>query len=155
MHGRGLRVITLVDTVGTWVALALTRGWAVCVLLLAITWGLPAEVEGQDPSKRLEERYLKTLDDWVAHGGRFEDVQNTVVWSCGKLVMLTASAREQVGFMASQREEFDLRVDVCTKLTVNRVYQQPEFQKPEIVQLICDQSGVALYTTLCKRSGLR
>jgi hypothetical protein len=127
------------------------------VLLLIVACALSAQSEAQQPtvSEKLEELYFKTLDDWVARGGQIDEVQKSVVETCGKLVMWAASAREKIGFMASQRSEFDFRVDVCMKMTVNRVHKQPEFEKPELVQTICDKSGILLFTKLCKRSGLR
>jgi hypothetical protein len=121
--------------------------------------GLPlsAQSAGQQPtiSEKLEERYFTTLDDWVARGGRIDEVQKTVVETCGKLVMWTGAASEKIGFLGSQRDEFDFRVDVCMTMTVNRVHKQPKFEKPELVESICDKSGILLFTKLCKRSGLR
>jgi hypothetical protein len=127
--------------------------WSVSRALGATCKTSPAAA--QEPSDKLQEHYFKTLDDWVTQGGSLDNVQKTVAGTCGKLVMWAASAREKVGFMASQRAEFDFRVDVCVKMTVNRVYKQPEFEKPQLVQSICDKSGVTLFTMLCKRSGLR
>ncbi len=95
-----------------------------------------------------------SLDQWTNAGGQVKKVQQDLVVNCGKLVMLKASAGERKAFMASDREEFDFRVDVCVKMTVNRVHPQPEFGKPEIVKSICD-GGNETFKTLCKRSGLR
>ena len=53
--------------------------------------------------------------------------------TCGKLVMLTASAAEKATLATSSREEFDFRVDACVKSTVHRVHAQPEFSNPKIV----------------------
>ena len=108
----------------------------------------------QGATDKIEEQSLKTLDDWVARGGPTDQIQKTVVETCGKLVMQTASATEIVGFLGSQRQEFDFRVDVCAKMTINRVYKQPEFQKPELVKMTCE-SPIRLFPLLCKRSGLK
>jgi hypothetical protein len=69
--------------------------------------------------------------------------------------MLTVSASEKVALSTTQREEFHFRVDVCTKMTVNRVHPQPEFKKKEIVKMLCDESKVILFKKLCSGSGLR
>lgn len=106
-------------------------------------------------TETLEEKYYSTLDGWVKGGGQFSEVQNTVVETCGKLVMLTVSASDKVAISTTQREEFHFRVDACTKMTVNRVHPQPEFENKEIVRMICDESKVVLFEKLCSRSGLR
>jgi hypothetical protein len=69
--------------------------------------------------------------------------------------MLTVNASEKLSLTTTQREEFHFRVDVCTKMTANRVHPQPEFEKKELVSMICDASKVALFRKLCKHSGLR
>jgi hypothetical protein len=71
-----------------------------------------------------------------------------VVETCGKLVMLTTDTLEKIALATTQREEFHFRVDVCTKMTVNRVYPQPEFEKKEIIVMICDESKVMLFRKL-------
>lgn len=121
------------------------------MLLLAsgISYAEPSAAE------KLEENYFSTLDGWVKRGGQVSEVQNTVVETCGKLVMLTVSASEKVALATTQREEFHFRVDACTKMTVNRVHPQPEFEKKEIVKMICDESKVTVFRKLCSRSGLR
>lgn len=108
--------------------------------------GLIVPMEGR-AVQAVEEKYFGTLDTWVARGGRVEDVQSTVVETCGKLVMLNATSGERV--------RLHFRVDVCTKLTVNRVHPQPEFQKREIVSMVCDPGKLELFVKLCARNGLR
>lgn len=103
----------------------------------------------------LIDRYFKALDQWVAGGGTLGQIQSEVVENCGKLVMLHATEAEQTSFMTTQRDEFDFRVDVCTKITVNRVHPQPEFDNPKITTMICDESQLALFKKLCWKSGLR
>jgi hypothetical protein len=122
-------------------------------LLLGL-FATAACVEKSD-TVQLEDKYLQTLDDWVKRGGPVNEVQNTVVQTCGKLVMLTVSNSERVALSTTQREEFHYRVDVCTKMTVNRIHPQPEFEKKDIIKMICEESKVSLFKNLCKRSGLR
>ncbi len=116
--------------------------------------GLTVPTEGR-AARALEEQYFRTLDGWVTRGGPIEEVQGTVVWTCGKLVMLDATPSEKVRLSTSEREEFHFRVDVCMQMTVNRVHPQPVLQKKEMVTMICDTSGRPLFTRLCKQSGLR
>lgn len=104
---------------------------------------------------KLEDKYFSALDGWVDRGGKADEFQNIVVQTCGKLVMATANASEVVAFTTTQREEFDFRVDVCAKITVNRSHHQSEFDDLKIIQAICDDSKVPLLGKLCRRSGLR
>jgi hypothetical protein len=108
----------------------------------------------QPTTEKLEDRYFQTLDDWVARGGVVSEVQQAVVEPCGKLVLLTARAGEKVALTTTRRSEFHFRVDVCTKITVNRLYPQPQFKRVEVVNAVCD-GDVGLFARLCKRSGLR
>ena len=71
------------------------------------------------------------------------------------LLDVTANTSEAVAFTTTQREEFDFRVDVCTKTTVHRTPHQSEFDDPKITQAICGDSKVPLLRKLCTRSGLR
>lgn len=105
--------------------------------------------------ERLEEQYYGTLDAWVARGGQIDEVQGTVVPTCSKLVMWTATAGEKISFTTTDRREYDFRVDVCVKTTVHRVHAQPQLQDPRIVQTLCRESKLPLYVELCRRSGLR
>jgi hypothetical protein len=59
--------------------------------------------------------------------------------------------------MTYLRDELDFRVDVCTKMTANRVYKQPEFEKPEIVKMICWDTNRyhRVFVRLCEHDGLR
>ena len=106
-------------------------------------------------TKQLEEKYFQTLDEWVKRGGPASEIQDTVARTCGKLVMLTVSHAEKASLSTTQKDEFDHRVDVCTKMTVNRVHPQPEFKKKEIIEIICDESNVNLFKKLCRRCGFR
>jgi hypothetical protein len=114
--------------------------------------------------RALEQKYFADLDAWVARGPLFQPGEQgndaavkariqPMAETCGKLVMLTASANERALLM-SNRTEFDFRVDVCTKMTINRLHAQPEFQNPELVRVICNSSNL-VFRRLCVRSGLR
>lgn len=102
----------------------------------------------------LDDMYWAKLDAWVNGGGNLQMIQVEVVETCGKLTMITATKSEAAGFLTTDREEFDWRVDVCAKSTVHRVYPQPEFENPEIVNIIC-RSSVELLQKVCKHSGLQ
>ena len=110
---------------------------------------------GKTLTDKPEYKYLSALDGWVGRGGKVNEFQSIVLETCGKLVMVTANASEAVVFTTTQREEFDFRVDVCAKATVNRSDHQPGFDDPKLIQEICDDSEVVLLEKLCKRSGLR
>ena len=110
---------------------------------------------GGASAETLKERYLRALDRWVAEGGKEAEIQESVIRTCGKLVMVTASAGERLGFVTTQRKEWAYRVDVCAKMTANRVHPQPEFEKVKFVKMICDDSKVQLFRELCVRAGLR
>jgi hypothetical protein len=113
--------------------------------------GFTVPMEGR-AARALEDKYFQTLDSWVERRGPIEDIQSTVAATCGKLVMLDATPSERVRLSTTDREEFHFRVDVCTKMTVNRVHPQPEFENRELVSQICKN---AAFRTLCGRSGLR
>jgi hypothetical protein len=101
--------------------------------------------------------YTKRLDAWVSSGGDVKTGQTEVVETCGKLVLSQAGAFERMQLLTFYRAEFDFRVDVCLKMTANRLYKQPEFEKPEMVAMICDDPRPyhELFRRLCQRSGLR
>jgi hypothetical protein len=126
-------------------------------ILILLFFTVLATVAHADKSvtEQLEEKYFQTLDGWVKKGGPVNEVQDTVVKTCGKLVMLTASNSEKTSLSTTQRDQFHNRVDVCTKMTINRVYPQPEFEKKEIVRMICDESKESLFKKLCQRYGFR
>lgn len=124
-----------------------------CLLIFAVFPTLTyAE---KSATEQLEEKYFQTLDGWVKKGGPINELQDTVVKTCGKLVMLTASTSEKVALSTTKKDDFHHRVDVCTKMTVNRVHPQPELKKKEIVRMICDESKEDLFEKLCKRYGFR
>lgn len=104
---------------------------------------------------KLEDQYFSTLDDWVKGGGQVNELQNSVVRTCGKIILLTVSTSKKLSLSTTQKEEFHFRVDVCTKMTVNRAHPQPEFKDKEMVKMICDDSKIIAFKKLCHNSGLR
>jgi len=124
---------------------------AVLACVIVISLGMAAARE------RLFDLYMQRLDAWISAGGDIKTVQAEVVETCGKLILTQARWFERMQLMTFYRDELDFRVDVCTKLAANRLYPQPEFQKPELVTMICDDPNPyhELFRRLCRRSGLR
>jgi hypothetical protein len=129
------------------VALAAT----VAVVILVVSLALAVFRDG------FFDLYMKRLDAWVGAGGDVKTVQSQVVETCGKLILTQAGAFERIQLLTFYRDEFDFRVDVCLKMTANRLYKQPEFEKPEMVTMICDDPRPyhELFKRLCQRSSLR
>ena len=68
-----------------------------------------------------------------------------------RLIFVSAAPDEAKQFAQNkEREEWDFRVDVCTKMTVNRVHRQPEFENPKIVRMICTE-GIQIFREMCRR----
>lgn len=129
--------------------------YIVIAIFLLVGFNDSMAYAGKTLADKLEDKYFSVLDGWVERGGRVNEYQSVVLETCGKLVMVTANASEVVTLTTTQREEFDFRVDVCAKTTVNRSHHQSEFDDPKIIQAICDDSKVLLLRKLCNRSGLR
>lgn len=124
------------------------------VVMLLVLSGLPARAdEGTSAFAVLEGKYFGTLDDWAAGNSGVESIQNEVVPTCGKLIMLRASTAERTAFSTTQREDFHSLVDICTKITVHRKWPQPEFENPEIRKTICASEN-ELLLQLCVRAGV-
>lgn len=102
----------------------------------------------------LFDHYLAGLDTWVQKGGNVATLQADVVETCGKLVMSQSGIFQNFKFLTYARDDLDFYVDVCAKMTVNRVHKQPEFEKPQIVASLCGPSSEAFFRKLCQRSGL-
>lgn len=105
-------------------------------------------------SEKVELSYFKNLDDWVKNGGNVKKVQDIVVENCGKLVMVTVDSVEKLQLSTTKRDEFDWRLDVCVKMTVNRVHPQPEFKNQKIIDMICN-NDVTLFQKMCRQNGFR
>lgn len=105
---------------------------------------------------RLFTFYAQQLNAWVADGGDVKAVQSQVVEACSKLVISQAGLIEQLILITFYSDEFDYRVDICTKMTVNRLYEQSAFSKPDLVNMICEEPIYhGLFQRLCQMSGLR
>lgn len=103
--------------------------------------------------KQIREFYLAKLDKWVLNPEP-ATAQEQVVSSCGVLTIITAPADTAKKFLkGEEREEFDARVDACTKLTAHRAWPQPEFAKPQTVDLVCNR-WTPLLRELCIRAKL-
>ena len=73
-------------------------------------------------SEPLFNLYAGLLDNWVASGAKTSSVQSDVVENCGKQPVATqAGFFGYIAMSTFNREELDFRVDVCSKMTVNRV----------------------------------
>jgi len=105
---------------------------------------------------RLFDLNVHRLDAWVEAGADPKAIQ-TVVENCGQLVMAQAGWFERIQLATYLRDELDFRVDVCTKMTANRVYKQPEFDNPEAVKMICWDTHPyhRVFVRLCEHAGLR
>lgn len=106
---------------------------------------------------KLFDFYMQRLDGWVEAGGDPQTVEAVVIESCGRLVMSQAGWFERVQLATTYRDEYAFRLDVCTKMTVNRLYKQPELEEPELVRMICGDTHPyhELLVRLCKHDGLR
>ena len=120
------------------------------VVLLIVAWKIYLIKYG-DAAK---EFYLARLDHWVATGGDPKTIQQELVENCGKLVSVTSPVLQTIDYLWIDRAEYDFRVDVCVKITANRLYPQPEFQKPELVKMVC-HDGPPLFTEMCERNGIQ
>jgi hypothetical protein len=111
-----------------------------------------------------EQVYWKRLDGWVAllrekppvgaTNDEMREILRPVVETCGKLVMLRAGALGSLSLSTVNRDEFDYRVDVCTTLTVHRVWRQPKLRRRDMVDLVCVNTDKDLFKDLCRRAGL-
>jgi hypothetical protein len=100
---------------------------------------------------------MEKLDSWVKNGGSTNTLTEDLAAPCSNLVLSQAGPLERLELLFIFRDELDFRIDVCAKMTANRLYKQPEFEKPEIVNMICDDPKPfhELFRRLCRRSGLR
>ena len=101
----------------------------------------------------LEQQYWNKLDGYAASSRIAQEDGQVIFDTCGKLVLLTATYLEKAAFSAGlKQEEYDFRVNVCGKATVNMVLPQPEFSEPnkDITDQICNKDGSFIYK-VCKR----
>ena len=105
-------------------------------------------------ASKFERFEFEKLDKWVSERKSIEEVNTVVLPICGKIVSALSTISENVDFFSINRDEWDLRVNVCVQMTVNRVYPQPYFQKLEnIEKKMCRPDGHRFFTTMCRRSG--
>jgi hypothetical protein len=110
----------------------------------------------QPAVEKMQDLYLKRLDAWVAAGGDVNKIQSDVLESCGRMMYLrdpslgTATSKEL-------KDSLDMRIDVCAKITVHRAHPQPEFSKPEIVRIVCQDmvKNEPVIARLCEKAGLK
>lgn len=106
--------------------------------------------EEEQAVEYLQKRYLDKLDEWVKNPS-LETIKTGVQENCMRLIFVSAAPDEAKQFAQNkEREEWDFRVDVCTKMTVNRVHRQPEFENPKIVRMICTE-GIQIFREMCRR----
>ena len=120
----------------------------VIFVLLALT-----VVQIEPFASKLEEMYFQRLDEWVRAKGAIQEVNTVIVPTCGRLVLLLSTIPENVGFLSTQREDWDFHVDMCVQMTVNRVYPQPFLKKAEVIEEICHKNKGRFFATMCRRSG--
>jgi hypothetical protein len=123
-----------------------------CKHLLTITAAF-ALVSTAAFADSLEQQYWNTLDKYAASTQLAQEDGQIIFDTCSKLVMLTATYVEKAAFSAGfKQEEYDFRVNVCGKATVNMVHPQPEFsiQNKDITDQICINDGSFIYK-VCKK----
>lgn len=112
------------------------------------------QIPEADRLKRVKEFYLAKLDKW-AMNAEPTTMQDQVVGSCGMLTIVTAPPDTAKNFVrGEERDEFDARVDACAKLTAHRAWPQPDFAKPQTVDLVCNR-WTPLLRDLCLRAKLK
>lgn len=102
----------------------------------------------------LEESYFKKFDAWVAAGGKVETIEAEVGQTCGKLIFMNSSPTEYARYTADKREDFDMYMDMCIKITVNRVHKQDFSANQKMVDAACKYS-LPIIAKVCDRAGLK
>lgn len=105
---------------------------------------------------KLENVYLERLDKWVSDGGNVGHLQEKVVTNCGKLFYIHVDPNRISILSTEERDKYDTLIDMCTKITVTRVYPQPEFESPENIELICTNVATEhpIFIKLCQKAKL-
>lgn len=125
-------------------------------MVAALALALASPAAAQSPQlEKLRALYLSRLDTWVTTGD-MKVIQEEVVGNCGKLMYLRDPS---LGSAASKelQETMDMRIDVCTKITVHRVHPQPEFSKPAINKIVCGDmpKNEPVIGVLCEKAGVK
>ena len=104
-------------------------------------------------AKKLEQKYWSILDSY-ANSTKIGKASGQIIFdTCGKLTLLTASYIEKAAFTAGfKQDEYDFRVNVCAKATINSVHPQPEFssKNKDITDQICAEDKSFIYE-ICNR----
>lgn len=104
-------------------------------------------------AKKLEQKYWSILDSY-ANSTKIGKAGGQIIFdTCGKLTLSTASYIEKAAFTAGfKQEEYDFRVNVCAKATINSVHPQPEFssKNKDITDQICAEDKSFIYE-ICNR----
>lgn len=104
----------------------------------------------------LEQRYWDVLDRYAASSQITQEDAQLIFDTCSKLTVITASYLEKAAFTAGfKQEEYDFRVNVCAKATVNMVQPQPEFasRNKHITDQICSNDGSFIYKVCARYLG--
>jgi hypothetical protein len=112
-------------------------------------------------AKKLIDLYWSQLDAWAANRTAtkrelIEIATKELPAICGKLVSGYALASGKSPISSREdREEFNFNSDFCVKATVHRRFPQPEFENPQIVEMLCEQHKRYEFNhNLCKRAGV-
>jgi hypothetical protein len=104
-------------------------------------------------AKKLEQKYWSILDSY-ANSTKIGKAGGQIIFdTCGKLTLLTASYIEKAAFTAGfKQEEYDFRVNVCAKATINSVHPQPELssKNKDITDQLCAKNKSFIYE-ICNR----
>lgn len=105
---------------------------------------------------KLENLYLQRLDKWVSDGGDVNSIQEQVVTNCGKLFYMHVEPERIASLSEEARQGYDQLIDVCSKMTINRVHPQPEFENPKIVKIVCKDMATdhPVIGRLCQKANL-
>ncbi len=119
-----------------------------------LAFALPAAAQSV-PVEKLQALYLSRLDAWVASRD-VKTVQAEVVGNCGKMMYLRDPSLGSAT-TSELKETLDMRIDVCTKITVHRVEPQPEFSNPAINKIVCGDmpKSEPVIGVLCAKAGVK
>jgi hypothetical protein len=121
---------------------------------LCASFQSPGRAKEDETITQLKALYLDRLEKWIANPNP-TTAQEQVVRTCGMLTIISAPLDTASNFLkGDEREEFDARVDACSKLTVHRAWPQPEFSKPKTIDLVCNR-WTPLLRELCIRAHLK
>ena len=121
---------------------------------------------GSDVTESKIDEQFTIIDNWIAlakerpeseesfRSAKFEIVENVQV-PCGKILMLSSSAWERAGYIAWNRNDWDLRADICVQMTAHRLWPQPFISDPDNAKVIQDTCKMGeMWRRLCDRAGL-